>query len=47
MSISWDGFGAFSSLPSDTVEQVSADKLEAAGRAIALALMKMGRDATR
>jgi ABC-type dipeptide/oligopeptide/nickel transport system permease component len=42
--LSWDGWEATSRLPTDTLETVSADKLERAGRALSLALMILGRE---
>jgi hypothetical protein len=42
----WDGWDETSHLPSDTVEVVSAENLEEAGRALAMALMILGREQT-
>ena len=42
--MSWEGWEATSRLPADTLETISKDKLERAGRALALALMTMGRE---
>jgi len=47
LSIGWDGAAALAGMPTDTAAALSADKLEDAGRAIALALMKMGRDTSQ
>lgn len=44
ISLSWEGWEATSRLPSDTLETISEDKLERAGRALALALMTLGRE---
>jgi hypothetical protein len=44
ISLSWEGWRATSRLPTDTVETISEDKLERAGRALSLALMTMGRE---
>jgi hypothetical protein len=44
IGLSWDGWEATSGLPEDTHESVSQDKLEKAGRALALALMILGRE---
>ena len=41
----WEGWGVHSRLPSDSVENISADNLEEAGRALALSLMILGREA--
>ena len=40
----WEGWDEQARLPSDSMENVSADKLEEAGRALALALMILGRE---
>jgi hypothetical protein len=42
--MSWEGWEATSRLPADTLETISKDKLERAGRVLALALMTMGRE---
>lgn len=42
--LSWEGWEATSRLPADTLETISEDKLERAGRVLALALMTMGRE---
>jgi ABC-type dipeptide/oligopeptide/nickel transport system permease component len=44
IGLGWQGWEATSRLPADTPETVSADKLELAGRALALALMTLGRE---
>jgi peptide/nickel transport system permease protein len=44
IGLGWQGWEATSRLPADTLETVSADKLERAGRALALALMTLGRE---
>ena len=44
ISIAWDGWGATSGLPSDTSATLSSDKMEQAGRALALGLMILGRE---
>jgi hypothetical protein len=42
--LSWDGWETTSRLPTDTLETISVDKLEQAGRALSLALMTLGRE---
>ena len=42
--LSWEGWQEHARLPSDTMENISADNLEDAGRTLALALMIMGRE---
>jgi hypothetical protein len=44
IQLSWEGWEATSRLPGDTLETVSQEKLERAGRALALALMTLGRE---
>jgi hypothetical protein len=44
VGLGWQGWEATSRLPADTPETISADKLERAGRALALALMTLGRE---
>jgi peptide/nickel transport system permease protein len=44
IGLSWEGWEATSRLPADTPESISEDKLEQAGRTLALALMIMGRE---
>jgi len=44
ISLSWQGWEETSRTPADTLETVSADRLEQAGRALALALMTLGRE---
>jgi len=44
VGLSWDGWEETSRLPMDTLETISADKLESAGRALTLALMILGRE---
>ncbi|MFN2133105.1 MAG: ABC transporter permease subunit [Anaerolineae bacterium] len=44
--LSWEGWEAYSRLPSDTMEIVSSERLEKAGRSLALALMVLGRERT-
>ena len=44
ISLSWEGWETTSRLPTDTLEAISQDKLERAGRALTLALMTMGRE---
>ena len=44
VGLSWDGWEATSRQPTDTLESVSEDKLEQAGRALMLALMILGRE---
>ena len=44
ISLAWEGWGATSGLPSDTLAILSSDKMEQAGRALALALMILGRE---
>jgi hypothetical protein len=41
----WEGWEEHSRLLSDTLENISADNLEEAGRALALSLMILGREA--
>ncbi len=40
----WEGWGEHSRLPSDALENISAENLEEAGRALALSLMILGRE---
>ena len=40
----WEGWEEHSRLPSDSLENISAENLEEAGRALALSLMIMGRE---
>jgi peptide/nickel transport system permease protein len=42
--ISWAGWQATSGTPADTVDAISVDNLEKAGRALSLALMILGRE---
>jgi hypothetical protein len=42
--LQWEGWEENSRLPTDTVENISADDLEEAGRALAMALMILGRE---
>ena len=42
--LTWEGGEASSRLPTDTLETLSAEKLEKSGRALTLALMAMGRE---
>jgi hypothetical protein len=44
VGLSWDGGETTSRRPEDTLQSVSADKLEQAGRALSLALMVLGRE---
>jgi hypothetical protein len=44
VGLGWQGWEATSRLPGDTQETIPADKLERAGRALALALMTLGRE---
>jgi hypothetical protein len=44
IAISWAGWQATSGTPADTVEAISVDNLEKAGRALSLALMILGRE---
>jgi hypothetical protein len=44
VGLSWDGWEATSRMPTDSLEAISKDKLERAGRAVALALMILGRE---
>jgi len=44
LRLSWEGWNENARLASDTVDTISADKLEDAGRTLALALMIMGRE---
>jgi hypothetical protein len=40
----WEGWDENTRLPTDTVENISADNLDEAGRALAMALMILGRE---
>jgi hypothetical protein len=44
ITLNWAGWAETSHLPSDTLDTISADKLDQAGRALTLALMIMGRE---
>jgi hypothetical protein len=44
VSLSWEGWAEHARLASDTVDNISVDNLEDAGRALSLALMIMGRE---
>jgi len=44
VGLGWQGWEATSRLPADTAAAASANKLERAGRALALALMTLGRE---
>ena len=44
VGLSWDGGEVTSRRPEDTLESVSKDDLEQAGRALSLALMVLGRE---
>jgi hypothetical protein len=44
VGIRWEGWEEIGQMPSDTVEAVSAEKLEQAGEALSLALMTLGRE---
>jgi len=44
IGLRWEGWEASSRRPVDTLESVSADKLEQAGRVLSLALMILGRE---
>ncbi len=44
VGLSWDGWEETSRTPSDTLEGISADKLERAGHALTMALMILGRE---
>lgn len=44
IGLSWAGWQASSGQPGDTVDTISAEKLEKAGRTLSLALMIMGRE---
>ena len=44
IGLGWEGWEATSRQPTDTLETISAEKLERAGRALALALMILGRE---
>ena len=44
LRLTWGGWQATSRLPEDTIASLSADKMEQAGRTLALALMVIGRD---
>lgn len=47
LTIGWDGAEALAAMPGDTAAALSEEKLEDAGRAVTLALMKMGRDTSQ
>jgi len=42
--VSWEGWEGYSRLPTDRLENVSAQNLEEAGRTLAMSLMIMGRE---
>ena len=42
--LSWEGWEEHARLPTDTMENITADNLQEAGRTMALALMIMGRE---
>jgi len=44
VSMSWQGWEKTSRTPSDTIDTISRTKIEKAGRALALALMILGRE---
>jgi peptide/nickel transport system permease protein len=44
VALSWEGWEMTSRLPGDTLESISADNLEQAGRALSLGLMILGRE---
>jgi hypothetical protein len=44
--LSWEGWEKTSRTPADTIDNVSADNLERAGKTLALALMVLGRETT-
>jgi len=44
ISLSWTGWGEMARRPTDTLDAISTDRLEQAGRALTLALMIMGRE---
>ena len=44
VGLRWEGGEVISRRPADTLESVSEDKLEQAGRALSLALMILGRE---
>jgi hypothetical protein len=44
IKLSWEGWEATSRQPTDSLEGISEEKLERAGRALALALMTLGRE---
>ena len=44
VSLSWEGWSDYARLPNDTMENISAEKLEDAGRTLTFALMIMGRE---
>ena len=44
VSLSWEDWSDYARLPNDTIENISTEKLEDAGRTLTLALMIMGRE---
>jgi hypothetical protein len=44
IAVNWDGWQTTSGTPADTLDKISGDKLEKAGRAVSLALMILGRE---
>ena len=44
MGIRWEGWEETSLQPQDTVQSLSQEKLEKAGRVLTLALMTLGRE---
>lgn len=44
VALSWEGWESTSRLPSDTVDSISAEHLQQAGRALSMSLMIMGRE---
>jgi hypothetical protein len=44
VGLSWEGWSDYARLPNDTIDNISAEKLEDAGRTLTLALMIMGRE---
>ena len=44
LSLSWEGWEEHARRPSDTLDNISTENLEKAGRALATALMVLGRE---
>jgi hypothetical protein len=44
IGVTWEGWEATSRMETDTIDTISAEKLEQSGRAVSLALMILGRE---